>query len=200
MTTYSARFENQTSRTWIMALYHTFPHSFGKSSVSWKQVAVRGRESGEVRWDLSFCVVLADYLTERNRAFYNSFEILSTDPGTAWNILLEGDRQRLVSAKGSPAAEKIVVENWSDRIAYPGIGIAGAGSIYTRPLYSGTQAQFSTELVFWAGLFDHAEEGEVIRQPNAPPQRLVYPEGRHQATVRAELTGAATLALKVRYD
>ncbi len=200
MTTYSARFENHTDQSWTLAIYHTFPHSLGKSNVSWKQVAVSGGESGEVRWDLTYSVVLADYLTERDRAFYRSFEVRPADPGTAWSILLEDERQRLMPAKNSPAAEKIVFENWSDHIAYPGIGIDGVGSIYTKPLYSGTRAQFDTQLVFWAGLFDHVAAGEIIRQPNAPPKKLVYPKGSHQATVRAQVIGAATLALEIRYD
>jgi hypothetical protein len=117
-----------------------------------------------------------------------------------WNIVWKDGVQQLEKAAGSaPQPDQILIHNESNRVANPGIGMAGQGSVYKRTVFSGSSAQFQVTPTYWFGLFINVEVGEVIsHNVIIGPLQLVYPSGLNAATVTATLDGD-TIHLSVVY-
>ena len=191
MSTYYCNFDNQTNDTWSMAVYQTLPNSIGLDSVSWKQTtAPKGGRTG-VNWEIAYDVALADYQQEGGIGVYTANQVLSANLGTAWNIVFKDNVQQLEAAGQAPSESQIIIHNKSNRLANPGIGMSGAGSVFKRNVNSGADAQFEVTPTYWIGLFNNVVLGEVISSNViVGPFKLQYPSGFNSATLSAWLDGA----------
>jgi hypothetical protein len=191
---YYVNFNNQTDRTWTMAVYQTFPESPGLDSVAWKRTTVPTKGFSGVTWAVEYNVALADYEQTTPLGVYTSSQVLGTGLGSEWEVVFLDDVQQLkfVGALGSDLKDYIVVHNNSGLVANPGIGMSGYGSAYQRDVLSNNAAQFKVTPVYWVGLFRNVQLGEVISSNvESGPLRLEFEGGSNVATVKATRTGDA---------
>jgi len=199
MATYYVDFQNNTDRVWTMAVYQTLPNSTGLDSVSWLQASAATGGSTGVQFDLTYNVALANYSQDDGRGVYKGTQILPADLGTAWEIVFDQGVQQLKPAGSAPLPQQILINNNSNKIANPGIGMSGSGSVYKRNVNSGAAAQFQVTPSYYVGLFNDVKKGEVISSNViVGPKNLKYPSGETQATVTADLDGA-NIILRIDY-
>jgi hypothetical protein len=191
MASYSVNFSNQTDRVWTMAVYQTIPNSIGLESVSWQQsTAPRGGFTG-VKWQVNYNVALADYSQDGGKGVYTASQVLTATLGSVWNIIFDQNVQQLVPGSGTAQPNQILINNQSNRIANPGIGMSGQGSVYKRDMQGGASAQFEVTPTYFVGLFNDVQRGEVISSNViVGPLTLQYPTGFTSATLTATLDGA----------
>lgn len=190
MATYYVDFNNNTDRTWTMAVYQTLPNSVGLDSVSWLQsTAPKGGSTG-VQFDLTFNVALANYKQDGGIGVYKASQTLSADLGSAWQIVYADGVQQLEPAGSAPLPQQILITNASNKSANPGIGMSGSPSVYKPNVNSGAAAQFQVTPTYYVGLFNNVVLGQVISSNViVGPKVLQYPSGDTQATVTADLDG-----------
>jgi hypothetical protein len=172
-----------------MSVYQELPNSIGLDSVSWQQsTAPPGGFTG-VQWNVSYNVALADYSQDGGKGVYTSSQILTANLGTAWNVIFDQSVQQLVPA-GNAQPGQIIINNQSNRIANPGIGMSGQGSVFKRGVQSGASAQFEVTPTYFVGLFNDVERGEVISSNViVGPLTITYPTGFTTAQLTATLDG-----------
>ncbi|HEX8155360.1 MAG TPA: hypothetical protein VF698_19660 [Thermoanaerobaculia bacterium] len=199
MATYYVDFNNKTDRVWTMAVYQTLPNSTGLDSVSWLQgSAAPGGQIG-VKFDLTFNVALANYSSDGGRGVYKASQLLPADLGTAWKVVYENGVQQLKAAGQAPQGDQILITNDSNKIANPGIGMSGSGSVFKQNVNGGASAQFQVTPSYYIGLFNDVQKGEVISSNViVGPKNLKYPTGETQATVTADLDGS-NIVLHIEY-
>jgi rhizosphere induced protein len=187
---YYVDFNNQTSRTWTMAVYQSLPSSIGLDSVSWKQTTVAHGGLSGVQWDISYNVAIGNYVQRNGIGVYKASQILPADLGTAWDIVFEEGVQQLIPAGSAPLPDQIVINNESGFAANPGVGMSGQGSVFKQDVLSESSAQFTVTPTYWAGLFNDVVLGEVIKSNViVGPLQLAFPSGRNLATLTATLDG-----------
>lgn len=199
MATYYVDFQNNTDRVWTMAVYQTLPQSTGLDSVSWLQAsAAQGGNTG-VQFDLTYNVALANYSQDGGRGVYKASQTLGADLGTAWEIVMEDGVQQLKAAGQADLPQQILIRNTSNKIANPGIGMSGSGSVFKRNVNSGAAAQFQVTPSYYVGLFNDVKKGEVISSNViVGPKNIKYPSGETTATVTADLDGS-NIILRIDY-
>ena len=200
MANYFANFQNNTDRTWAMAVYQTLPNSIGLDSVSWQQTTVPQSGYSGVSWEVFYNAAIANYAQTGGIGVYTASQILDADLGTAWDIVFEDNVQQLKAAGSAPEPSQILINNESGIVANPGIGMSGAGSVYKQDVLSGSSAQFEVTPTYWAGLFNDVVLGEVISSNViVGPVQLQYPSGTNDATITADLDGD-NIVLTVSYS
>lgn len=183
MTQYFVEFNNQTSKTWTMAVYQQLPDSVGLDSVSWKQTTVPPSGRSSVAWEVTYDVCLGDYEQNGGIGIYTSNQILPTTLGTAWKV---GCQQLVPDPDTEVPANSIYISNDSNMLANPGIGMDGAAALYQRDVEGGARAQFEVTPVYYAGLFNRVILGEVIKlNVSVGPIHLTFPNGTNKATLTA---------------
>ncbi|MEZ4294097.1 MAG: hypothetical protein R3B70_03905 [Polyangiaceae bacterium] len=193
MTTYYVDFNNQASQTWTMAVYQELPNSIGLQSVSWKQSTAPVGGSTGVSWEESYNVAIADYKQEGGRGVYKASQTLKAALGTAWEIAFEDNVQQLRPV-GTTTPGQILINNKSKRLANPGIGMSGQGSVYKRDVVDGASAQFLVTPTYWVGLFNNVILGEVISSNViVGPLQIKFPSGMNRATLDATMDGSSIL-------
>ncbi len=202
MTTYRARCRNETDRPGTMVIFQVLPGPVALDSVSWKEVTVAAGDTGGVCWDVTYSVALADYRVRGGRAVYDSFEIVPVELGTTWEVVWEGDRQRLKRRAHPAGAAQLQIDNRSGRIANPGVAVDGGGAVFKHGVLSGATALFEVRPIFWAAFYGRRlGPGEVIPSPptSGPgPLRLSFPPASSEATITVTRCGP-TLRLEVDY-
>ena len=200
MSTYYCNFANQTEQTWTMGVYQTLPSTPGLDSVSWQQTTVPQSGLSGVSWNVTYNVVLGDYQQAGGIGVYTSSQTLGTLLGTAWNIVFKDDVQQLAPVGGAAQPNEIVIYNQSGRLANPGIGMSGQGSVFQQGVVGGAAAQFTVTPSYWVALFNQVEIGEVIStNVSVGPLELQYPSGFNSATLTASLNGE-NIELNVTYS
>jgi len=200
MSTYTVIFRNNTDRVWTMVVFQTLPNSTGLDSVSWLQAAAPPGGTARVHFDPTYNVVLADFRREPLRDIYRAAQTLFTNLGTAWQVVLEDGEQQLMPAGQAPLPEQIIIRNVSNRMASPGIGMSGSGSVFKRGVNSGASVEFQITPNYFVGLFNDVVRGEVISgNVIIGPQKLTYPSGKNTATVTADLEGF-NIVLRIDYQ
>lgn len=208
----SITFNNQTDRTWTMAIYQTLPKSTNLDSVSWQQVTVAESGVNSISWANTFNAVIASYTDSEGKQLYKAFQLPAASPGSAWKIVMKGGILQLQADGSAPLSTQIQIANVSGQLANPGLGMDGKGAVYQQGLFSGLSVLFETSPLLWVGLFDLISPGEVITgglnrkvsfmTTMAGPWALKYPAGQNGATLKAwiensslqtslEYTGAA---------
>lgn len=191
MASYSVNFSNQTDRVWTMSVYQTLPNSIGLNSVSWQQsTAPRGGFTG-VKWQVNYNVALADYAQDGGKGVFTASQVLTASLGSVWNIVFDQNVQQLKLGTGTVQPNQILINNQSNRIANPGIGMSGQGSVYKRDMQGGASAQFEVTPTYYVGLFNDVQRGEVISSNViVGPLTLQYPTGFTSAKLTATMDGA----------
>lgn len=192
MDKYYVNFENQTDRTWSMAIYQTIPNSIGLDSVAWKLTTVPQSGFSGVTWNVDYNVALADYRQDTPLGVYYASQALDTHLGREWDIVYKDGVQQLelVGELELDLADHILINNKSGLVASPGIGMSGMGSVFKRNILSNASAQFKVEPTYWAGLFRDVQLGEVISSNvEVGPIKLSFSEGSNVATVNAQRIG-----------
>ncbi|WP_437923040.1 hypothetical protein WMF37_28900 [Sorangium sp. So ce291] len=189
MSNYYVDFNNNTLQTWTMGVYQVLPDSPGLDSVSWKQSTAPTQGSTGVSWSISYNAALADYQQAGGIGVYKASQVLAAELGTSWDIVFEDNVQQLIKS-GTTTAGQILINNRSNRLANPGIGMDGQGSVYKNGVASGASGQFVVTPTYWAGLFNQVELGEVISSNViVGPFEVTYPSGMNVATLDARMDG-----------
>ncbi|GAB6040364.1 hypothetical protein [Endothiovibrio diazotrophicus] len=119
-------------------------------------------------------------------------EYLPTTLGKEWEIVWEDGLQQLREVGDAPRPEQVVIKNRSNRIANPGIGMAGAASVYKRNTLAGSAAQFEVHPTYYFGLFNNLVRGEVIdSNVIVGPLTLAYPSGFNGVADQQQRNAAA---------
>jgi hypothetical protein len=140
---------------------------------------------------VTYNVALADYSQDGGKGVYTASQILGADLGTVWDVVFQDNVQQLVPSSGPVQPDQILINNKSSRIANPGIGMSGAGSVFKRNVNGGASAQFEVTPTYFVGLFNDVERGEVISSNDiVGPLTLQYPSGFTSATLTATLDGS----------
>ncbi|MFH1912959.1 MAG: hypothetical protein ABIK45_01615 [Pseudomonadota bacterium] len=192
MDKYYVNFDNDTDRTWSLAVYQTLPSSIGLDSVAWKLSTVPRSGSSGVFWEVSYNVALASYRQDTPLGVYYSSQALDTHLGFEWDIVYRDGVQQLELVQSLPVGleDHILINNKSGLEANPGIGMSGTGSVFKRNVLSNSAAQFKVTPTYWVGLFRDVQLGEVISSNvEVGPIKLAFAEGSNVATVSAVRLG-----------
>ncbi len=199
MATFYCDFSNQTTKTWTMCVYQTLPDSIGLDSVAWKQTTVPHSGFSGVTWDETYNVAIANYQQTGGIGVYTAAQTLSTELGTSWDIVFKDGVQQLVSS-GTTTPGQIIINNKSNELANPGIGMSGQGSVYKNNALSGSSAQFKVTPTYWVGLFNSLQLGEVISSNViVGPFQLTYNQGMTRAIVTATESGSS-INVDIKYS
>jgi len=191
MANYYVTFNNNTPDAWTLGVYQTLPSSAGLDSVSWLQSATPTHGTSTVEWEINYNVAIAQYVQENGIGVYepDSAQILDAQLGTMWNIEWDGNVQSLVQVGTAPQDDQIIITNQSNHLANPGIGMNGSAALYQNQVYSGAQAEFIVQPVYWVALFNSLVLGEVISSNvSVGPHQLTF-SGTNSATVTASIQG-----------
>jgi len=192
MVKYYVNFENETDRTWSMAIYQTIPNSIGLDSVAWKLTTVPQSGLSGVAWEVDYNVALANYRQDTPLGVYHASQTMGSHLGTEWDIVYrDGVQQlKLVGELGLDLEDHILINNKSGLTASPGIGMSRAGSVFKRDILSNASAQFKVQPTYWAGLVRDVRLGEVISSNiEVGPIKLSFAEGANVATINAKRIG-----------
>lgn len=196
---YYVDFNNKTDRVWTMGIYQTLPESIGLDSVAWQRTTVPHSGSSGVDWEITYSVAIADYKQSGGIGVYKASQTLNSLLGTKWEIVFEDGVQQLKEA-GSGTDGYIIIQNNSNELANPGIGMSGEGAVYKRNILAGTSAQFKVTPTYWVGLFDDVKLGEVISSNvTAGPLELKFPNGTNKAILTATMDGSQ-IKLDLQYQ
>ncbi|WP_419786592.1 hypothetical protein [Pseudodesulfovibrio sp.] len=189
MQKYYVNFENDTDRTWNMAVYQTLPDSIGLDSVAWQVAAAPHSGVTGIEWTLEYNVALADYRQESSSTgIYKASQSLITDLGYEWEIVFQDGVQQLNKLQPLEADLKdhIRVINRSGLEANPGVGMSGYGSVFKRSVLGNASAQFKVTPTYWVGLFRDVQLGQVISSNvEVGPIEIQFDNGTNVATVTA---------------
>lgn len=194
MDKYYVNFDNNTDRTWSMAVYQTLPNSIGLDSVAWKLTTVPKSGSSGVLWEVNYNVSLASYRQDTPLGVYYASQTMDTHLGYEWDIVYKDGVQQLelVEPLDSGLEDHILINNKSGLEANPGIGMSGMGSVFKRNVLSNASAQFKVTPIYWVGLFRDVQIGEVISSNvEVGPFKLAFAEGSNVATITAVRQGDA---------
>lgn len=202
-TPYYVNLNNDSDRTWAMAVYQTFPDSIGLDSVAWKKTTVPPSGSSGVTWNETYNVALASYRQDNPIGVYYTNQILEADLGTEWKVSYkEGCQQLMYVGNLSPdLGDHIVVHNDSGLMSSPGVGMDWNVSVCKRQILSNASAQFKVTPVFWVGLFRDVQLGEVISSNvEVGPLRLEFDGGCNIANIEVARVGESVVLAPVEYS
>jgi len=199
MSTYYVDFKNETSRTYVMAVYQQLPDSVGLDSVAWKRATAPKLGICGVKWDVDYNVALADYTMAAPSGVYMSSQILPTILGKKWKCIWgEGCQELVEDGEGTPG--HILISNNSGFEANLGIGMDNQGSIFKRNVMSGENAQFRVEPTYYIGLFRNVVLGEVISgDVIVGPMQLKFSGNMNCALLRLYVEGS-TIKYQIEYS
>ncbi len=194
MEKYYVNFQNDSDRTWTMAVYQKLPGSVGLDTVAWKKTAVPPSGYSGVTWNLIYNVAIADYRQLAPLGVYTASQVLETSLGTEWDIVFDQGVQQLVpvGTLDGELGDHILINNRSGLTANPGIGMSGRGAAFKRDVLSNASAQFKVTPVYYAALFRNVELGEVISSNvEVGPIKLTFNAGANVANICATRHGDA---------
>lgn len=192
MEAYYVNFENDSDRTWTMAIYQKFPDSPGLDTVAWKLTSVPQQGFSGVTWNVSYNAALAAYHQIKPLGVYTASQALEARLGTEWDIVFDEGVQQLnyVGTLPENLGDHILINNRSGLTANPGVGMAGVGSAFKRDVLDNASAQFKVTPVYYAALFRDVQLGEVISSNiEVGPVKLTFNAGANVANIRATREG-----------
>jgi hypothetical protein len=210
-TTYYVNFSNQTGQpggsgtTYTFGVFQTIPNMQPQNlqSVSWLQSTVPPSGSSGVSFQLTYNALLANYSQTGGKGVYSANQNVGSPLGTAWKVVYQNGVQQLVpypDAPVPPPADTISIFNASGLPANPGIGMSGAGSVYTNNVLSGAGSYFQVTPTYYVSAYTNLVLGEVISSVvGLPAQQIKFNAPYNAANVVLSVVGS-TISMNITYS
>lgn len=184
--TYSLEFLNQTSDQWKCALWWKFTSGGGGTSVIWMLENVPAQRSAEFEWRKDYGVLLGTVEGAGGSESVKPGPIQNAELGSAWQVIDQGNKQKIESAGSAQPETVIEIKNDSAESATPGLALGGRAATYYVGLLSHMTLSYSPgALSLFVGLYTDAKTGDEVREPSVGPVEVAFPPGEDKAVVTA---------------
>ena len=137
-------------------------------------------------------MAIAGYQQSGGIGVYKASQTPPASLGTQWQAVTQDGVQQLVYVGPNSDPDQITILNNSGNPANLGIGMSGAASVFQNGVLDGESAQFTVKPLYFAGLFENVELGEVIdSNVSVGPFPILFDGGNNSATLTASVVGGS---------